>query len=175
MNNDIVTIESIKHDRSPHRKWLENKLLHRDDAVLIGMNYRTIVMNKGGTQWCTLDPAIFYFHKDYWFNTIIIFRKSDYYYYCNISSPFTTSGNKITYIDYDIDIIVEDDFSYKIVDKNEFEERSKQLCYPIDVINEVERAIKQIEQLISSRSGPFHPNFVHEWYDKLRPYIRDRI
>jgi uncharacterized protein len=41
-------------------------------------------------------------------------------YYCNIASPFIMEQKTIKYIDYDLDIKVFADGSYKILDLKEF-------------------------------------------------------
>lgn len=166
-------IVSKKHDGRLHRKWVTNRLFHSDDRNVIAANYRTIVIEQNNDKWCTVDPAISYFHQDYWFNVIIIFQGSTHYYYCNLASPYKWKDQTLTYIDYDIDVIVAADYTYEIVDRMEFIENSNKLSYPIQIKREVERAIVQLQEMIRLRKGPFHPRFVEKWRGKLQQYITD--
>lgn len=167
MHEHTFSIISKKHDGRLHRKWLENTLFHMNDHALIGANFHTLVANGDGSQFCTLDPALFYFPRNEWFNVVIIFQPKQYVFYCNLASPFLFTENELTYIDYDIDIIVNNDYSYQIVDEQEFYYHSQVLQYPPQVIANVAHARTQLEVMIKQRQGPFSVNFLEQWYDKL--------
>ena len=43
--------------------------------MIIGGNDHTLVTESDGRTWITREPAIVYFHSEYWFNVICMFRK----------------------------------------------------------------------------------------------------
>lgn len=157
-------IRSYKHDGTLHREWQENIALHQTDQTLIGMNNRTKMIEANGETFTTKEPALFYFHKHHWFNVIRILHKESPYFYCNISSPFTYRNKVLTYIDYDIDIIVSDDFSYEILDHDEYEINKKQMNYGKDIEYEVNESIITLKKWIRQRKGPFHQRFIEDWW-----------
>lgn len=156
-------IVSFKHDGRFHRSWEENDLLYYKGDVLIGSNQHTLVTESKGSQWYTKEPALFYFHHAYWFNIIILFTKDDYYFYCNISSPFTWHHEEVHYIDYDIDIIVRSNLTYTIVDRDEYNIHKRKYNYPSSLQQNIEKAIRQLMYRIKNQKEPFSPSFINKW------------
>lgn len=166
-----VKIVSFKHNGKLHRSWENNTILSYENGVCIGGNYATIVSESDGRLWRTTEPALFYFEEHQWFNVIIVFEGDDYFYYCNICSPCEIKNGELHYIDYDIDIIVRSNYSYEIVDGEEFVENKSLYNYPDFVYEEVNRAIEQVEKLIQKRKSPFDELFITYWLEKFKPYI----
>lgn len=161
---NVFKIISLKHDGQLHRSWETNELLANKDPILIGGNNRTIVKEADGEKWRTNMPAIFYFHKHYWFNVIVLFHTPHhYYYYCNISSPFVWNNREVHYIDYDIDVIVQSNFTYEVVDQNEFKENKRRYEYTPYIQKQVQQATNQLIDLIENKKPPFSPSFVKKW------------
>src|SRR6476469_364009 len=99
-----IQIQSYKHNGKLHRVWENSQVLKGTETVVIGANDRTKVTESDGRTWITREPAICYFHSQYWFNIIGMLREDGIHYYCNLSSPFVYDGEAVKYIDYDIDI-----------------------------------------------------------------------
>lgn len=163
----VIHINSLKHDQTLHRRWEENIVLYSDQQRIIGGNNKTIVEEAGGNRWRTKEPAIFYFDRRYWFNIIFILGKDESFYYCNISSPYTYKNRTIQYIDYDIDIIVSLDWSYKILDQEEYETNNEKYTYPITVQQAIETDLIVLQNWIQHHHDPFNESFIHYWYDKF--------
>lgn len=162
---DVFSLESLKHDKKLHRRWETNEVLYIDEQVLIGTNHQTNVQEANKKEWRTDERAIFYLTRGYWFNVIILFTKAEHYYYCNLCSPFKYEKGKVQYIDYDIDIIVQADGSYEIVDHDEFIHNSQQYQYPKAVINRLKDDQVVLEEWIKQRKGPFAKEFIPTWLD----------
>lgn len=159
-----IQIESVKHDRKLHRRWEQNKVLYSDEHIIIGGNNKTIVQEADGKRWQTTEPAIFYFDKRYWFNVIKIFGTDASYYYCNMSSSYTYQHDKLQYIDYDIDIIVDGDWSIKVVDEKEFVTNKITYQYSDDIEKSINKHITILKKWIMSRKDPFNESFINHWY-----------
>lgn len=165
--NANVKLESLKHDQSLHRRWEDNQVLFANKHIIIGANNRTIVDEGKGEVWRTKVPAIFYFDKREWFNVIYLFKESRPFYYCNLISPFSINGNKIQYIDYDIDFIVQTDYSYSIVDLDEYAANKKKYHYPEMVQHSLANAEKILKKRIKQRRDPFNRRFLKYWREKM--------
>jgi len=70
----------------------------------------------------------------------------------------------IQYIDYDIDILVKSDFSYKIVDQDEFEENRRRFQYPKSIECSISQNLAELEKWINNRKDPFNEPFKDYWY-----------
>lgn len=169
--DDKFKIVSTKHNGNLHRSWKKNMMLSYENGVLIGGNYETLVTEANRKVWRTTEPALFYFTEHHWFNIIIVLGKSDYFYYCNISSPFKWVGDELHYIDYDIDVIVRSDYTYDIVDEDEYTENKQTYCYPDIVQQEAYRALDQLKEMIKARKGPFSPSFIQKWRTTFNQFI----
>ena len=99
-----------------------------------------------------------YYWLDRWYN---VFRFSDsnqkfQNFYCNINQPPSFDGRILSYIDLDIDVLVAPDFTYRILDVEDFEENAKRYAYPADVQTNARRALSEVIELIESRAFPFN-------------------
>jgi len=164
--DSYIRIESFKHNKTFHRSWEENYILSVDNQVVIGGNNYTIVKELGEKEWRTDSLALFYFPRFHWFNIVIIFEtKNTYYYYCNMSSPFTYNRNLIQYVDYDIDVIVQKDGSFNVVDLDEYEENTTKLQYPKHIKDKLKEELQVLKEWIYKGQNPFNEEFIQTWYD----------
>lgn len=88
-----------------------------------------------------------YYWLDRWYN---IFRFNDRFY-CNVTQPPRFDGTTLTYVDLDIDVLVESDFSYRILDLEDFESYP----YPADLKEKARQALEELISLVEARSFPF--------------------
>lgn len=165
------TIHCYKHDGRIHRTWDEAILLDINKDFLVFANQKARVNNSDGRVWYTKEPAIIYYYKDKWYNSICQFKKSGIYYYCNIASPTIIEGKVIKYIDYDLDLRVFPDGTYKILDESEYEYHKKIMNYPkeIDVI--VKKELSDLIKLCEEKKGPFDEEMVKKYYDRYLKII----
>lgn len=165
-----ISIKSYKHDGSLHRVWDSNFVLKATKSVLIGANDKSKVTESDGRVWATREPAILYFHTQYWFNIICMLRNDGIYYYCNISSPFVCDAEGLKYIDYDLDVKVYPDMTYVLLDEDEYEQHKKQMHYPLILDRILDTNVNNLLHWIRQRKGPFSPDFVDEWYERYLTY-----
>ena len=98
-----------------------------------------------------------YYWLDRWYN-IFRFAESDRTlkkFYCNVNMPPEFDGEVLSYIDLDIDVLVEPDWSFKILDVDDFERNAKLYHYPSEVQQQARQAVTELVALIESRSFPF--------------------
>ena len=77
-------------------------------------------------------------------------------FYCNINQPPSFDGRVLSYIDLDIDVLVAPDFTYKILDVDDFEENAKRYAYPDEVQANARTALAELISLIETRTFPFN-------------------
>jgi uncharacterized protein len=98
-----------------------------------------------------------YYWMDRWYN---VFRFSDpneqlKTFYCNINVPPNFDGEVLSYVDLDIDVLVQPDFSYQVLDLEDFERHAQLYQYPEDVKVNTRRALDDLIDLIEARAFPF--------------------
>ncbi|MDD6879356.1 MAG: DUF402 domain-containing protein [bacterium] len=161
-----LIIHSYKHDGKIHRAWDEAVLLEENENYLVFGNYKTKVTESDGRTWKTKEPAILFFFKDKWYNVIGQIKKDGIYYYCNIASPFIIENSTVKYIDYDLDLRVFPDGSFKVLDRGEYKYHKNIMKYS----NELDKILKdQLTDLIDkarNRKDPFNKEKIIKYNEK---------
>ncbi len=147
---DKLQIHCYKHDGTLHRTCDEATVLKVEEDVLVCANYKTEINESGGERYHTREPAILFFYKNEWFNIIAQMKDKGLYYYCNIASPYIIDDGLIKYIDYDLDLRVYPDGSYKILDRNEYRYHKKKMHYS----DELEKVLQyELSKLIKYKEN----------------------
>jgi uncharacterized protein len=164
---DKIIIHSYKHNKSLHRIWKNATILEDNEDYIVVANKRTKVVEATGRFWYTREPSVSFFFKNHWYNVIAIIKKKEVTYYCNVGSPVLIDDEALKYIDYDLDIKVNSDFTYKILDVYEYKTHQKLMNYPEDIKLILAREMLILKAKIDKRSIPFNAELVLNWYDKL--------
>ena len=158
-------IHGYKHDGNIHRIWDEAVLTEIHDDYLVFGNERTKVTESDGRVWKTKEPAVLYFYYNNWYNIIRQYKKDGIYYYCNIASPFIIEEDTIKYIDYDLDLRVFPDGSFKVLDCGEYKYHKNLMGYS----NKLDKVLKdELSILIEharKKDVAFKPGTVEHYYD----------
>ncbi|SFM02982.1 nucleoside tri-diphosphate phosphatase [Salibacterium qingdaonense] len=163
----VIEIQSYKHDGTLHRIWEETFILQGTSKEIIGGNDRIRVHEANGRVWRTREPAICYFHRDKWFNTIGMVRSDGIHFYCNVGTPFVWDEEALKYIDYDLDIKVFPDMTYHVLDEDEYELHKRKMNYPPELEQKISEGLEELQSWIYQRKGPFEPSFVEKWYERF--------
>lgn len=153
----IITINSRKFDNRIHRTW-KAKLISRQNSLLtfFGEFEEEVNHPQLGVIRCNTASYEFYW-LDRWYN---IFRFHEpggdlRNFYCNINMPPSFANGVLDYTDLDLDVLVRPDFSYRILDADEFEENARRFSYPFDLREKTQAALAEIIDLIENRQFPF--------------------
>jgi uncharacterized protein len=97
-----------------------------------------------------------YYWRDRWYSIFRFHEPSGSLrnFYCNINMPPRFENGVLDYIDLDIDVVVWPDFSYVILDRDEFERNASLLNYSSEVKEKVEATLNELLELIESRYLP---------------------
>ncbi len=153
----MITVRAHKYDGSEHRSW-NAKVLRQEGSLLVlkATFDQEIRHDLLGTIACG-TTSIEYYWLDRWYN---IFRFAEpagklRSYYCNVNVPPAFDGQVLSYVDLDIDILVEPDLSYRIVDLEDFEQNAERFGYSEDVQTRARQGLKKLVELIETRAFPF--------------------
>jgi hypothetical protein len=98
-----------------------------------------------------------YYWLDRWYN-VFRFAQPDgslRNYYCNVNVPPSFDGETLSYTDLDLDILVEPDLSYRILDVEDFERNAARYGYSREVQANARRAVSDLVTMIETRVFPF--------------------
>ncbi len=159
-------IHGYKHDSKIHRSWDEAVLLEIHDEYLIFGNEKTKVTESDGRTWRTKEPAVLYFFYKDWYNIIGQYKKDGVYYYCNMASPFIIEEDTIKYIDYDLDLRVFPDGSFKVLDRGEYKYHKNIMNYPKDIDTILKEELTKLINLVREKKLSFEPGNIEHYYEK---------
>ena len=154
---DQLTVRVLKYDGTEYRRWTarrsrrEGSLLVLDAEFEYDVHHDLLGAIQSGTR------TIEYYWLDRWYN-IFRFMKDDNLtklYYCNINMPPILRHKVLTYIDLDIDILVQPDFSYQVLDLDEFEENARRYSYSEEVKSKAQAAVDELVSMIARHQFPF--------------------
>ena len=158
-------IHCYKHDGNIHKIWEEAVLLDIQKNFLVFGNDRTKVIESDGRSWKTREPAIMYFFKDKWFNIIGQYKKDGIQFYCNIASPYLIDENAVKYIDYDLDLRVFPDGSFKVLDRGEYNYHKQQMKYSKELDKILRDELTNLINLVRDKAWPFSHDEVKRYYE----------
>jgi uncharacterized protein len=153
----IVTVHARKFDGRLHREWQASLVRQEGSLVVVeGVFEEEIRHAQLGTIAAGTLSAEYYW-TDRWYS-IFRFREPAgalRNYYCNINQPVKFDGRLLTFTDLDIDVLVAPDFSYRILDEDEFALNAAAYGYPDFVRESARRALAELIERIERRAHPF--------------------
>jgi len=152
-----IIVRVDKYDRAEHRRW-PAQLVHQAGPLLVldavfAEDIEHDLLGKVASGTISKE----YYWLDRWYN-VFRFSNSDgklQNFYCNVAMPPGFDGHVLSYVDLDIDVLVKPDFSYRVLDLEDFEENASRYGYSPEVQEEAHAALAELINLIETRSFPF--------------------
>lgn len=152
-----VEVRSLKHDGKLHRSW-KARVARRDGPLFVlDAFFESEVRHDilGTIEAGTLSEEFFW--ADRWYS---IFRFSEptgalRCFYCNVNTPPEIVGGTLSFVDLDVDVLVRPDFTFDVLDEDEFEAHAELYGYPSDYRSRVREATEEIIGLVETRQFPF--------------------
>jgi hypothetical protein len=155
--NSLITINSRKFDGRIHRKWQAELLEETEEFYLLVGEFDSEVKHSKLGVIGRGTVSYEYYWKNEWYN---VFRFHEpggdlRNFYCNINCPPQFSNDVLDYIDLEIDILVWSDFSFEIVDLDEYEETARKFNFSAEVKYKVEESLNKLLEMIKEKTFPF--------------------
>lgn len=170
---DKLKIECYKHNGYLDRTSDEAIVLDVNDKRIVVANEHTLLIEHDGKSHTTNEPAVLFFYTDKWYNIIGQLKKKGLFYYCNIATPYIIDGKTIKYIDYDLDLRVFPDGTYKVLDKNEYKYHKKIMGYSEILEKIVKKSLNELIDLKKNNEVPFKKEIIEEYYYKYLELKKD--
>jgi len=171
---DRLKIHAYKHDGQIYRTWDNTVLLEINDDYIVLGNNRAKVTEENGRTWYTREPAVIYFYNNRWFNVIGQLKQKGLFYYCNIASPYIIENNIIKYIDYDLDLRVFPNNSFKVLDEAEYELHYDEMEYTKDIDSVVKYELDKLIKMVKNNEEPFSNITIESYYQKYLKEIKKK-
>ena len=152
-----IVVRSCKHDGRVQRSWPARVARREDSLIVLDAFFASEVRHDliGTIEAGTLSTEFFW--TDRWYS-VFRFQSPDgrlLRFYCNINTPPTFEPGVLSYIDLDVDVLVEPDLSYEVLDEDEFERHAELYRYPAAYRPRVRAALDELRLLIENRQFPF--------------------
>ena len=159
-----VRMQSYKHDGRKHRGWVKLYELPGEPGVMY-IEPGTPVVEANGSEWSSPFTVIYWVHPEKWYNVAVLCKENGTGYYCNVASPivYEEAERLYTFIDYDVDLIANEDGVHEIVDEEELTEHAAAMKYPPDILNKIAEATAELVALFEAQEGPFDPQARGKW------------
>ncbi len=167
----MITVNSRNYDGTIRRTWTCD-LLRTQDSLLCLLGVFEIDVNHSDLGHIRKGTVSYeYYWLDRWYN---IFRFHEptgelRNYYCNINMPPTFENGVLDYVDLDIDVLIQPDYSYVVLDREDFERSSERFGYPDGLRAKVEQTLEELIISIEARDVPALP----ELFATSHPAVRE--
>jgi protein associated with RNAse G/E len=153
-----VSVQVLRYDGTEHRHWKARLARCDGSLIVLEAEFDVEVQHLHLGHIPLGARTIEYYWQDRWYN---VFKFLDdagktRFWYCNVNLPPVVSESSITYVDLDLDIIVSTDFSYQILDSDEFEQHARVFGYPQEVQESAHKALTELISRIETRQFPFN-------------------
>lgn len=147
-NSQEILVRVLKFDGTERRRWPARVAKHDGPLIVLDAVFDEEIQHDllGTITSGTISKE--YYWLDRWYN---VFRFNDRFY-CNVTKPPSFDSAVLTYVDLDIDVLVESDFTYKILDLEDFEASQ----YPAEIDQNARQAVAELIRRIEARSFPFN-------------------
>ena len=161
-----ILMKAYKYKDKLHYESTLDLYARQDNLVILhGPLNRQLIHHTRGKVFTFDRQSLEFYFNDRLYTVACVFNNKGQieYYYCNIAMPciFGTKNTnpdaltEITFVDLDLDVIMQKDLTYKIVDRDEFEIHQKELNYPPEIITMAEKGLEWIQKDILERLFPF--------------------
>ena len=152
-----IIVSALKYDGRIHRQWRARTTAQAGSLIVLDGVFAEEVRHPllGHIVPGTLSTE--YYWTDRWYSVFRFREPSGLLrnYYCNINQPARFDGDTLSFVDLDIDVLVAPDFTYTVLDEDEFARHADEFNYPPELHTQVRLARAELLTLIARRAFPF--------------------
>ena len=156
MSTDI-TVRVLKYDGTEYRRWNARLATKEGALIVLDAEFEEEVSHESLGTIPRGTRTVEYYWLDRWYN-IFQFMKDDgatRLFYCNINTPPSLQNDVLSYVDLDIDILVDADLSYRVLDLDEFAANAQRYCYSDETKQQAQKACTRLKEMIEVCQFPF--------------------
>jgi protein associated with RNAse G/E len=153
----MIEVCAYKYDGLLHRSWPAKLLRQEGSLIVLDAKFPNEVVHDLLGTIASGTHSLEYYWLDRWYNVFRFAHPNGQLrnYYCNVNVPPTLADDVLSYVDLDLDILVEPDFSYRVLDMEDFERNIEIYGYPAEVQANARQALDDLVRIIETRAFPF--------------------
>lgn len=171
---DKLAIHCYKHNGKIDRISGEATILDITDEYIVCANNKVKLTENDGRSHRTKEAAILFFYKNEWYNVLAQLKKYGLFYYCNIASPYVIDGNIIKYIDYDLDLRIFPDDTFKVLDKNEYKYHKMTMKYSDEIDTIVQDSLNKLIEKKEKGEIPFQKEVIENYFKVYQDIVKNK-
>ncbi len=152
-----IVVSALKYDGREHRNWQGQLVVNEPPLLIVDALFAEDVQHDllGAISKGTVSTE--YYWLDRWYN---IFRfgdksRANATFYCNVTIPPRLENRTLSYVDLDIDVFVHSNFTYEVLDIEDFNANARIYSYPKEIEHSAYQAVEELKTLIDRREFPF--------------------
>lgn len=152
-----ITVRVLKYDGAEYRRWNAHLKNQDGSLIILDAEFEEEVRHESLGTIPKGTRTIEYYWLDRCYN-IFRFLKEDgstRVWYCNVNTPPELINNDLSYIDLDLDILVQPDLFYQVMDFDEFEVNAERYGYSEEVKRRALKAVDELVAMIEAVQFPF--------------------
>ena len=152
-----ILVRTYKYDGSLHRTWPAQIRSQEGPLIVLDAKFTDEIVHDLLGTIASGTHSLEYYWLDRWYNVFRFAQPSGELrnFYCNVNVPPSFDGEILSYVDLDLDILVDPDFSYQILDAEDFEKNAKLYRYSAEVEANARQAVDELVKMIQAREFPF--------------------
>src|SRR5258708_26111937 len=141
-----ITVRVLKYDGAEYRRWNATIPRRTGSLIVLEAAFEADVQHELLGDISRGTRTIEYYWLDRWFNIFRFLESAGTtkLFYCNVNMPPAIGGGLLSYIDLDIDILVQPDFSYQVLDLDEFAMNAERYGYPEQVKRQSQSPVDEL-------------------------------
>ena len=152
-----IVINSRKFDGRIGKRWSAELIENRDGVIVAQGIFDFDVDHKklGFVRRGTVSHEFYW--PDRWYNVFRFHEPEGELrsFYCNFATPAVLRNGVLDYIDLDIDVLVDTELNYDVLDLDEFAERTIKYGYTKEILERSTQTVDDLINLIKKREFPF--------------------
>ena len=155
--DSAITVRTYKYDGSAHRHWRARVSQQAGSLIVLDAKFEEEIRHPLLGTVARETTSIEYYWLDRWYNVFRFVEPTGELrnFYCNVNVPPVLQKNVLSYIDLDVDVLVAPDFSFEVLDEDEFAANAARFNYPAEVLQKSRDALEELLGLIEGRGFPF--------------------
>jgi protein associated with RNAse G/E len=156
-SRNAILVRAYKYDGVLHRTWDAELIRQEDSLVVLDAKFPDEIVHDLLGTIASGTRSLEYYWLDRWYNVFRFARPDGTLrnYYCNVNVPASFDGKTLSYVDLDLDILVDPDFSYRVLDVEDFERNASRYGYTEEVQANARKALEELINMIAGRAFPF--------------------
>lgn len=149
-----VEVVSRKYDGAPHRRFPGIRLGEDEHGIWVGRTVGMEVTFGADNKRAAAQPQVHLLPRRGWWRAAFGLTP-DIPVYVDVATVPERSGNTVSYVDLDLDVIQLRDGTVYLDDEDEFTEHQIKYGYPPDVVKAAESTAQDLLEAVRTGDGPF--------------------